>query len=180
MKVLGFDPSFRNWGYVKGDLDVSTGVFTPEVIGVLSYPVEKAKTVRKNSKDIEYIVRLIDDLVDLIDDVSLIFAEVPHGSQGARASVGYGVCVALLAVIQQSGKSLIEVSATEVKAVVGTGKVTKKLVIEWVTERFPDLNYPMSRGKLASSVEHIADAIVTVHAGLCTQEFLRIKPLLKE
>jgi len=187
MKVISFDPSMSNWGYVYGDLDPNTDKFTPVYCGIISTKRDQTKSVANNSKDLTRVQGIVIELVEVLElaNPELMFAEVPHGSQSSRASVSYGVCIALLASLRHAGYPLIEVTAENVKHVVASanpkrtpGKVSKKEVITWATQLYPELDYPRHRGALAGKTEHIADAIAALHAGVQTGEYARIKPFL--
>jgi hypothetical protein len=173
LKVAGLDPSMKNFGMVRGELDLDSGLFYPVDVGLLETSPTKVKTVRKNSDDLFRANALYEGMSDFIKDVSLVFVEVPHGSQSARAMASYGMCIGILASIT---KSFIQVSALQVKlAACNNKKATKDDMIKWATTTYPNLKYFTRKLKgevvMTAKNEHIADAIASVHAGVATNEF---------
>ena len=107
--------------------------------------------------------------------VDAICIEVPHGSQNARASLGAGACIGLIAAIRNShgAKPVICVNATETRMeITGKSSATKQQGIDWASGLYPDANWPKLNGQIiASKAEHMADAIAAVHAGIKTETF---------
>ena len=165
IKVLGLDPSLRNWGltaclYRQGNL---------EVVETHIAKTKNTKGIKQNASDIIAANTLYKELITPIKWADVICIEVPHGSQSSRAMVSYGVCVALIGVIQTINPNIIQVSANDVKAIVRTDKdhkPTKQEIIDWVKDKHPEANLPTSL-----SAEHICDAIVAVYAAMNTKEF---------
>jgi len=182
LRVAGLDPSMRNFGMVKGDLDVSSSVFTPNAINLAETTTANKgkKTVRKNSQDLLRARKLYVEMTEFIADVDLIFVEIPVGSQSARAMASYGMCISLLGSISTP---LIQVTPTEVKVITGLGKTaTKDQMINWAASRYPDLPWFTRKLKgiegLTKKNEHIADAIAAVHAGIETDQFKQATAIL--
>ena len=158
-------PSLRNWGlaaclYREGKLEVVETHIAKTI---------NTKGIKQNASDIIAATTLYNAIIKGVEWADLICIEVPHGSQSSRAMVSYGVCVALIGVIQTINPNIIQVSANDVKAVVRTDKShkpTKQEIIEWVKDKHPEANLPTTL-----SAEHICDAIVAIHAAMKTKEF---------
>lgn len=182
IKVAGLDPSMSNFGMVKGNLDLISGVFQLEEMLLAETTSDKKnnKTVRKNSDDLNRARILTNDLTNFLGDVRLAFVEIPVGSQTARAMASYGLCIGILAGVTIP---LIQVTPTEVK-VVATGKktATKQNMIDWAVKQYPDACWLTKKQKgvisLVSKNEHLADAVATIHAGVLTDEFNTAKTFL--
>lgn len=180
LKVAGIDPSMSNFGLVRGVLDLKEGSFSIDrLLLAETKAADKAtrKVVRKNSDDLNRAVMAHRAMMDFIQDTSLIFVEIPVGSQSARAMASYGMCIGILAAIQ---KPLIQVTPTEVKlAATGKKTATKAEMIDWATTRYPDAEWlrHKSRGEmvLGNKNEHLADAVAAIHAGCRTEEFNRTR-----
>ena len=179
LKIAAIDPSLCNFGLARGTIDMSdeTLPVVVEHITLVSTETDKSarKVVRRNSEDLARARKLFRGAREYIKDASIVFVEVPVGSQSARAMASYGVCIGLLAAL--SDKPLIEVTPTEVKlAAVGSKTASKQEMISWASDLYPHLNWIKSRGKseLADKNEHIADAIGAIHAGILTDEFARL------
>lgn len=165
INIISFDPSLRNWGiaactYYKGTL---------EVMEVHIAKTNNTKGIKQNASDIIAATTLYNAIIKGVEWADLICIEVPHGSQSSRAMVSYGVCVALIGVIQTINPNIIQVSANDVKAIVRTNKdhkPTKQEIIDWVKDKHPEANLPTTL-----SAEHICDAIVAVYAAMNTKEF---------
>ena len=69
----------------------------------------------------------------------------------------------------------IQVTPHEVKmASVGKKTASKREMIDWAYEKFPDAGWLFHSGKLQNKNEHMADAIAIVYAGIQTNEFQRV------
>lgn len=174
IEVVGFDPSMRNWGVAKGVLnpkDISTLKISS--LDVISIDPPTGKQVRQNSADLFVAKGLHKQAYLHAKGVKLVFAEVPHGSQSSRAMASYGICVGVLGSLRNSGCNFLEVSANEVKSIIGKAKPTKQDVIQWAYDRHPEAPWPFKTVKgettiVESQANHMADAIVTIYAGLRT------------
>jgi hypothetical protein len=182
IKVAGLDPSMRNFGMVKGELDIISSSFFPDEIELIKTNTGKdTKTVRKNSDDLRRASEMYTKMSTFLEDVSLVFVEIPVGSQSARAMASYGMCIGVLASIQ--GKGLIQVTPTEVKLAACNKKTaTKKEMIAWATNKYPSINWFTRKlhgvQEITGANEHIADAIAAVHAGMKTNQFIQLINLL--
>ncbi|EOF9313070.1 hypothetical protein KW516_18700 [Vibrio fluvialis] len=177
LKVASIDPSLQNFGMTRGFIDIDDENF-PYYIEELRLQTSEsdkkaAKVVRKNSDDLQRARTLYKGMHDMIKDASIVFIEVPVGSQSARAMASYGVCIGLIASI---GKPVIQVTPTEVKlAATGSKTASKQDMINWATQAYPDANWLTVKRKgkveLVSKNEHLADAVAAVHAGILTDQF---------
>lgn len=177
LKVLGMDPSLRNWGIAAGTLNTETGQLIVKHVNVIQALVPEGKTVRQNSKDLATAQQLMAGILPYLNEKPhLIFAEVPVGSQSARAMASYGVCVGVLGSIRAHGIPFFEVTPNEVKlATVGSKTATKEEMIAFALREQPTASWPMVRGKLsAAKAEHMADAYAAIVAGLQTNEYRQL------
>ncbi len=171
IKILGMDPSFRNWGWALAEFEY------PDVtildIGTLETQRNK-KAPKRSLDDLESSRFLYSGLHSLLDGVDLVIAEMPSGSQSALAAKAYGVTVGLMSSI---GIPLITVSPLEIKQLsTGTANATKEEMIEWAFSKYPNLSWKTKKrnGKesLVKKNEHMADAIAAIHAGTYSKEFI--------
>lgn len=181
VKLAGMDPSLRNLGIAKMTLDTDTMQLTvDDLILVTTKPADKAKkkAMRQNCIDLDAAKDLFEGMQEHLTDMTFAVAEVPVGSQSARAMASYGICVGVL-----SGCPipLIAVSPTEVKkAGYGEPNATKEEQIEWAVAKYPHapwLRYQQNgkgfkKGEISNANEHLADAVAAVHAGLKTPELM--------
>lgn len=177
LKVLGMDPSLRNWGIAAGTLDTETGKLLVKHVNVIQSVLPEGKQVRQNSKDLSAAQQIMAGVLPYLNEKPhLIFAEVPVGSQSARAMASYGLCVGVLGAIRAIGIPFFEVTPNEVKmATVGTKTATKAQMIAYALREQPLANWPYLRGKLsAAKAEHMADAYAAIVAGLNTNEYLQL------
>lgn len=183
LTVVGLDPSLNNWGMARGIIDAS-GLYISK-LSVIQPVLLRGKQVRQNSKDLDAAVQLFTATHSMALGADLIFAEVPVGSQSARAMASYGICCGVLGALRGVGRPFIEVTPTEVKmATVGTKTATKAEMINWATTQFPSApwpRYPRNSEALISEAkaEHMADAIGAIWAGVKSNQFLQLLPLLK-
>ena len=177
LRVVGLDPSLRNWGIALGALNMDSGFLTINHLAVTNPVLPTGKQVRQNSKDIVAAEQLAAGAWEAVAGAQAIFIEVPVGSQSSRAMASYGICIGILGSLLANGLPFFQVTPTEVKmAGPGLKNATKAQMINWATEMYPSAPWPKQtqKGKtrvVESKAEHMADAIAAIHAGVKTQEF---------
>lgn len=171
--VLGVDPSLSNWGLARGMLDLKEGTLHDLELSLTETKPDKAKDVRKNSKDLQRAEDIASGVQDWFKWARVIFVEVPVGSQSANAMKSYGMCIGVLGAFRASGIQLIEVTPTENKmALTGNGTASKDAMIKAAESCYPNANWLRDKkGKLLNKNEHLADAIGAIHAGVLTPVF---------
>ena len=175
------DPSFSNWGFVRGLLDLSSGVLEVLDLDLCSPEVVKSKQVRQNSLDLARSTDLAKAALLHGRWARAVFVEVPVGSQSARAMCSYGACVGILGALAAEGIQIIEVTPTEVKqALAGKKTATKVEMIQAAVEYHPDAPWPRQKGRVLAKAEHLADALGTIYAGVHTPLFQNLIRLFKE
>ncbi len=179
LRVVGFDPSLRNWGVAAGTYCTVTDKLTIKSLEVISAEVPTGKQVRQNSKDLEVAFQLFQGVEKYLEHAQAIFVEVPVGSQSARAMASYGVCVGVLGSIRARGHAFIEVTPNEVKLVVGKALASKQNMIDWAMLNHPEAPWPTKTIKGVESVitgqaEHMADAAAAIRAGLASNLFKQL------
>lgn len=185
IKVVGLDPSLRNWGIAVGTLDLPTSVIDIHTLAVTNPVLPTGKQVRQNSKDLESARQLALGIQEHLYGAQAVFIEVPVGSQSARAMASYGICVGILGGIRAQGIPFFEVTPNEVKLITGNGKqATKRQMIQWAYDRHPAAPWPFQTKKghtsvVESKAEHMADAVAAIHAGIASNEFQQIRPFLE-
>ena len=181
-QIVGLDPSLNNFGMVRGNLDLHTGVFSILYL-VLQETASKTssnKTVRKNSQDLNRARHLHKGLHAVLMGADMVMVEIPVGSQTARAMASYGICIGLIASIN---KPMIQVTPSEVKmAACGSKTASKAEMINWAITTYPSANWLTKKVKglvtYVNKNEHLADAVAAVHAGVLTDEFIQARSLL--
>lgn len=177
LKVVGLDPSLRNWGIAIGTYDIDAAKLTIQRLDVINPVLPTGKQVRQNSLDLESAHQLYKGAMAAAEDAHAVFVEVPVGSQSARAMASYGICVGVLGGLRESGSPFFEVTPTEVKlAGCGIKTATKEQMISWAVHKHPEANWPTYKEhgqELISSAkaEHMADAIGAIYAGLNCNSF---------
>jgi len=180
IRIIGLDPSLRNFGIVKATLDLrDLTIQINDLILVETEGQGKRKVVRQNSEDLRRAAALYQGLQMHARGASLAFAEVPVGSQSARAMASYGVCLGVLA---SCPAPIIQVTPSEVKEIaIGHKNATKQEMIDWAVEKYPDA--PWFREKKGGVLrplnknEHLADATAAIEAGLATDQFRQVRAL---
>lgn len=177
ISILGCDPSFSNWGMAGATFDPITRKLTVQWLEVTQPVINKGKQTRQNSIDLERSKQLSKAFFDKVRHVDVVTAEVPHGSQSARAMASYGVCIGILATAANTRVPLIEVNAIETRKVItGKKEATKAQAIAWAMAKHPEAPWPMKSVNGVSSVieskaEHMADAIAAIYAAMETDTF---------
>lgn len=184
IKVVGQDPSLRNWGLAVGYLNLETKKLTVDFLDITNPELPKGKQVRQNSTDLESALQLYKGAADASIGAHAVFVEVPVGSQSARAMASYGICVGVLGALRANGIPFFEVTPTEVKlASVGNKTATKQDMIRWAMAAHPEANWPVYKqhGKdmvSEAKAEHMADAIAAIYAGMSCNTFKQMLPFI--
>ena len=184
IRVVGFDPSLRNWGIAQGVLSRVDSSLQIHNVGVITPVLSKGKQVRQNSLDLESAKQLCSAAIKAAEGAQAIFVEVPVGSQSARAMASYGICCGVLGALRATGIPFFELTPTEVKlAGPGYANASKKDMIQWAMGKHPEANWPMymEHGKQVLSeakAEHQADAIAAIYAGIACNSFQQMKLFL--
>jgi hypothetical protein len=193
IRVAGIDPSLCNFGIARMLLDRDTLDLSLESILTIQTEPQRGskKVVRQNSDDFRRAKELHEAFQEALKDCVIGFTEVPSGSQRARAALGFGISIGILA---SSPIELIEVMPVETKmASVGTKTAEKPEIISWAAKLYPDAGWVRYEkdtknktgkivnraGDLHGDNEHAADACAVVHAGIRTPEFKHLLALWK-
>lgn len=186
IKVVGFDPSLRNTGIALARIDIVTLAITVDDLYLADTDKQSGKQVRVNSDDLRRASVIVAAMHAKAKSYGARFAiaEIPSGSQSARANLGFGVCIGALASLQLAGIPIIQVQPVDTK-LASTGKKTasKDDIIAWAMAKYPDL--PWLTRKLKGAVvpikdnEHLADATAVIHAGVLTAEFAQAVALMR-
>jgi Holliday junction resolvasome RuvABC endonuclease subunit len=179
LRVVGLDPSLRNWGIAIGELtEFSLDIHTLKTINPL---LPTSKQVRQNSNDLESAMQLYEAAAMATQGADAVFIECPVGSQSARAMASYGICIGVCGALRANGIPFFEVTATEVK-MAGPGKKTasKDEMIAWGLETQPNAPWPYHHGEVSKAkAEHMADAIGAIYAGLKLSAFRQMVGIQK-
>lgn len=186
IRVVGFDPSLRNWGIAKGVLLHGKNPWLHlEEVSVINPELPTGKQVRQNSLDLESAKQLCVAALAAAKGAQAIFVEVPVGSQSARAMASYGICVGVLGALRATGIPFFEVTPTEVKlASAGKKTATKLEMINWALKQHPEANWPKYKQNGIEKVseakaEHMADATAAIYAGLSCNSFQQMLPFMQ-
>lgn len=187
IKVVGLDPSLRNWGIAQGTVVLGQpSSLQIQTVDVINPILCKGKQVRQNSLDMESAKQLCEGAIKASEGAQAIFVEVPVGSQSARAMASYGVCVGVLGSLKAMGIPIFEVSPAEVK-LAGAGKKTasKQDMIDWAVAKHPEANWPTYKknGEVlinTAKAEHQADATAAIYAGMACSSFQQLLPFLRQ
>lgn len=184
IRVVGFDPSLRNWGMASGWFYPDNGDLQIQKVDVTQPVLSTSKQVRQNSDDLESAFQLYKAAKDFAFDAQAVFVEVPVGSQSARAMASYGICIGVLGGLRAAGIPFFELTPTEVKmAAVGSKTATKQQMIDWAVKTQPQANWPgytKNGERLISAAkgEHMADAIAAIQAGVNSVPFQQLLPFI--
>ena len=176
-KFVAIDSSMRNTGVVVGRI-IDNEIFV-DTIHLTTTEKTKNKQVRASSDTVSRCRSTFNFVQDILkkETPNVVFAETPSGSQSSSAMKSYGITCMLIASINPPP---IEVTPIEVKmASFGKKTASKKDMIDWAANKYPDLPWFFHGGKLQAKNEHIADAIAAAHAGIKTNEFKQLINLLR-
>lgn len=181
INVVGFDAAFANFGIAHATVDLDTHDVEVEHLNLIETKADKSKTVRKNSDDMRRASLVHKAMLEACEGKAVAFAEVPTGSQSARASWSLGIAVGLLAACPLR---IIELSPSEVKLnSVGIKTATKQEMIDWAVREYPNANWLMRKSKGVmvpkNANEHLADAVAVIRAGVQNPQFQQLMELMK-
>jgi hypothetical protein len=192
IRVAGADAAMANFGIARAWLDLDTlkiDVTEIRTIATRPAPGGKKKVVRQNSDDLRRARMLQTGFHASINDCTIMFSEIPSGSQHSRSAFGFGMAIGVLA---SSPIPLIEVMPAETKLVTGNPRADKPEMIAWAAKLYPELPWLLyekaiiksgktlrNKGDLHDDNEHVADAIAVIHAGIATPEFAGLLSLWK-
>lgn len=173
VKIVGLDPSWRNWGIATGYASLTTGELIITDLKVVLTKISEDHTKRKSTLDIESASLLYEGVSEAVKGADIVTVEVPTGSQNYDAATGRGVCLGILGSVAED--HFIYVTPQSVKKIVGNPKATKREVVEWAYARHPEAPWPMHNGQISiGKAEHMADAIVTIYAAAQTPHFKQL------
>lgn len=184
IKVVGQDPSLRNWGLAQATLDIDSKVLRIDHIDVINPVLPTGKQTRVNSLDIESAFQLTKGAWEASKGAQAVFIEVPVGSQSARAMASYGICVGVLGALRLSGIPFYEVTPKEVKHLTtGNPEASKEEMIKWAVNKHPEANWPTHKHKdrvilTSAKAEHMADAIAAIYAGMSGSQFQQLLSIM--
>lgn len=182
LRILGMDPSMSNWGLAGGLLDIDSMRLTVKGLEVTQPVKPMGKQVRASSKDIEAGKQLYMAALQVCTGVDAIFVEIPSGTQNVRGAIGNGIVFGVLGALRAQGLPIYEFTPKAVKlASAGKETASKAEMIAWATARHPEAPWPLHRGAInASKAEHMADALAAIYAGIQSNEFQQLLPILKK
>lgn len=184
IRFAAFDLAYAHVGMVRGTL-TPDGVIAPDyaqlVVTADHIDASARKVTRRSSEELARARVIVSAISAWVFDTTVVFAEVPSGSQSARAARALGIAVGCLA---SCPVPVIEVTPLEVK-LASTNKRTasKAEIIDWAYKLAPDLPWRQRKlhGKMVmtSDNEHIADALAVAYAGVRTPDFQRLMALMR-
>lgn len=174
LKVVGLDPSLRNWGIAICDVPIDTGI--PRVVDLQTIhtePQSKGCKIPKSTWDIQSAFTLYEGVYSAVIDADIVCVEVPYGSQDVKAAVGRGICLGILGSLFSN--KLIFVTPQSVKKIIGKKDATKAESVALAVQKHPEAPWPVWKGKVSvTKAEHQADALHAIYAGAQTKEFKSI------
>ncbi|EHU2760853.1 crossover junction endodeoxyribonuclease RuvC [Acinetobacter baumannii] len=179
LKVVGMDPSLRNWGMSKTLYDPESQSLEILEFGLIQPDIPTAKSFRQSEKDIIAAQQLFTQAYHFAKDADIVCVEVPVGSQSSRAMVSYATCTSVIGSLIAMGFQVVCVTPVDVKKVIGNPQASKHEVIEWVRKLHPLAPFPTYKkgGQVLISeakAEHLCDSVVAIYAGMKKKRFLQL------
>lgn len=194
IRMLGVDPSLTHTGYAVAEVcTVSRKILRVIEFGTVITAPSKVKQVRRSSDDLARARAAASTLSEVINrhQIKIGVSEIPSGAQSARAALSFGIAIGILASLTIP---LIEVSPSEVKmATAGTKVADKEDMVRWAvtltnetdsavvwdtSKKANDWAIPHGSGFVVKTMEHQADAICGIQAGLNTEQFRQLAGML--
>lgn len=136
-KILALDPSFTAFGWVvfQNHTRIDSGVIKTE-------PMAKKLKIREGDDRTRRIGEIFAELCVVVNGhkIDFIVAELPHGSQNAKAAIMMGAVAAIIAAFDKLLNIPVEwfSEADAKKALLGRISSTKAEVIDAIEETFKD------------------------------------------
>lgn len=174
LKVVGLDPSLRNWGIAICSVPLDTGIpVVTEINTIHTTSLPSSSKIPKSTWDIHTAHTLFNNVYNAVFDADIICVEVPYGSQDVKAAVGRGICLGILGSLFSN--KTIYVTPQSVKKIIGDKSATKAESVALAVSRHPEAKWPKHNGKVSvTKAEHCADAIHAIYAAAQTKEFKSI------
>ena len=174
VKIVGFDPSHRNWGIAIGSADLYTGQLVINDLQTIKTTAQPdGGGVRGSTWDIESAALLYEGAYLAAKDADIICVEVPTGAQNNKGATAYGMCLGILGSLYSN--KMILVTPQSVKKVIGKKDATKADSVAHAMSLHPEAPWPMWRGKVSvGAAEHSADALNAIYAAAQTAEFKQL------
>jgi Holliday junction resolvasome RuvABC endonuclease subunit len=172
LNFISIDSSLANTGIALGTI-IDNDIFIKDIF-LIETKKSKVKNIRVSSDTIQrcrstYIF-IQSHIITYNPDI--IFMETPSGSQNASGMKSYGATCQLISVLTPPP---VEVTPIETKIhSVGKKQASKRSIINWAYNKYPDLHWLKRKGHLIDKNEHMADAIAICYAGIKTQEYQRL------
>lgn len=135
--ILACDPSFTGWGWVvfENHTRIDSGC-------IKTSPEAKKRRIRQGDDRARRTGEIVQALLEIIGDhkIEFIVAELPHGSQNAKAAVMMGIVMGILeATSTWAGIPMEWYSEADAKkALLGRISASKAEVIQSVEQTFED------------------------------------------
>ena len=158
-KVMAFDPSLANWGWV---LFHSDGTFIES--GVIQIkPSDQDKSLTKVQQDMQRAEALRQAVANLLKDKHpyVVVAETPIGGRDSRAAFAYAVVASVLGFVKAKYKNnMVCYTPLRTKKQI-KANASKTEVIRWADTYYPYALARNNKGEiLLGKSEHIADALL--------------------
>jgi Holliday junction resolvasome RuvABC endonuclease subunit len=166
-RILACDPSFTAWGWavLEGHQIISTGC-------IRTQPEAKKRRIREGDDRARRTRDLIQELNKIIQyhNVTFIVAELPHGSQNAKAAIMMGIVVGILEGFNVLRNISLEwYSENDAKkALFGRISASKAEVIRSISELY---DVPWKGIKYHD--EAVADALAIYYAAECNSPTIK-------
>lgn len=180
MRVLGIDPSLRNFGIVYAEVQGSTlqDVRFFQISSEMSKVTPKYLGTFDRYAKLSYLIgTFLDDLPT--SEIDKVYMEISTGSQDIRAAQAMAVSTFTGAIIfERVGIEYNLVTPRMMKKyLLQNSTAEKKDIIDNLSTRFPDLPWFRKGGKVLLKNEHLADALAVLLWGL-EQDGITIKEAL--
>ena len=195
MNIIGLDPSLTATGWCVMEVEIPS--LRP--LRVIEHATSKTapnknKKVRVSSDNLERARTQHKAMLDAIErhGCKLAISEVPSGAQSAKAAMAFGMVIGLLASMPIA---LVEVTPTEVKMAACGNKIADKEDIvrwavdqtkqlgaldQWKTGAKNDWEIEIDGKYVVKTMEHQADAMAVIAAGLLSQDVKQISAVLSQ
>lgn len=169
MRVLGIDPSLRNFGIVYAEVQGST----LQDVRFFQISSEMSKVTPKYLGTFDRYAKLSHLIGTFLDElptshIDKVYMEISTGSQDIRAAQAMAVSTFTGAIIfEKVGIDYDLVTPRMMKKyLLQNSTAEKKDIIENLSTRFPDLPWFRKGGKVLLKNEHLADALAVLLWGL--------------
>lgn len=172
IRFISMDPSLSNTALVWGSI-IDGELYPEDWVLAKTRKSQEGRVGADTVRRCRYTLDTIRDIVEEIDP-DVCFAETPSGSKSSHAAKSYGASCCFIASLPTP---VVEVTPKQLKGLTAGSGASKVEIMDWAEDLFPDFPFDrhLSGAMVVGKMEHVADAIGAVYAGMKTDYYKELE-----